>query len=266
MPLFWDHEDMIGRSYGPDILAEGDSWFSYWLPDEGNLLNALDRKLGSRDLGILSLAQTGDQARDMLSGSSREELIEYFRAYPRKIRTIMFSGGGNDITSTRLVEILKPDCSAATDARECFRPGQPDRRLDEIATAYRELILLRDRYCPNAQILAHCYDYAVPDGRGVLGSMGWLKPPMDFCKVRADMEIRRKIVATLIDGLALRLGSIATSASEFYFVDTRHTLSYPDQWRDELHPTADGHEDLADRFLPYLLRRLAPIVPVMAVA
>ncbi len=252
MPLYWNHEQMVADGLGPDILAEGDSWFSYWLPDAGNLLNAIDRRLNHPHLGILSLAQTGDQARDMLTGSSRDELIEYLRSYPEKIRTIMFSGGGNDVTSTRMIDLLRPDCSSARDAMECFRPGQPDRRLDEVAVAYRELVLLRDRFCPRAKILVHCYDYAVPDGRGVLGSMGWLKPPMDFCKVPADMALRRRLVAHLIDGMAARLGALATRQPGFHFIDTRHTLSHPDQWRDELHPTAAGHADLAERFLPYL--------------
>jgi hypothetical protein len=252
MPLFWDHAQMVDAGYGPDILAEGDSWFSYWLPDAGNLLNAVDRMLAHRDLGILTLAQTGDQARDMLTGSSREDLIEYFCAYRMKIRTVMFSGGGNDITSTRMIEILKPDCSAAANARDCFRVGQPERRLDEIAAAYRELVILRDRYCSRAQILVHCYDYAVPDGRGVLGSMGWLQPPMNFCKVPADMGLRKRIVALLIDGMAHRLGDLERAGAGFHFVDTRNTLAYPEQWRDELHPTAQGHAELARRFVPCL--------------
>jgi len=252
MPLFWDYEQMIAEGYGPDILAEGDSWFSYWLPKGGNMLNALDRKLTPRNLGILSLAATGDEARDMLSGASRLELIEYLSAFRLKIRAILFSGGGNDIASTRMIEVLKPDCSNVNHASDCFKDGEPGRRLDQIAAAYVELINLRDRYCPQAHIISHCYDYAVPDGRGVLGSMGWLKPPMDFCKVPDDMMLRQKLVKLLIDGLAERLAAVATTHKNFHFIDTRKTLSYPDGWVNELHPASSGHSDIADKFVPYV--------------
>lgn len=250
MPLFWDFEQMIAQGYGPDILAEGDSWFSYWLPSGGNMLDHLAGKLLPRDVGIMSLASTGDEARDMLAGSSRQELIEYLSAFRQKIRVILFSGGGNDIASTRMIEVLKADCQNATNATDCFRMGEPKGRLDQIGMAYAELILLRNRYCPRAHIMAHCYDYAVPDGRGVLGSLGWLKPPMDFCKVPGDMELRKRIVRTLIDGLADRLASLAATNQGFHFVDTRYTLEHPKDWVNELHPTSSGHSDVADRFVP----------------
>jgi hypothetical protein len=80
------------------ILAEGDSWFSYTVPlFGGGVIPRLEKKLG---VPILNLATAGDEVRFMLGVKERRLLAEQFRdggPAGKPWDVLLFSGGGNDI-------------------------------------------------------------------------------------------------------------------------------------------------------------------------
>jgi len=220
------------------VLAEGDSWFSYWIPGTGNLLDKID-SLWDGDKSIYSTAYPGDEVRSMLSGRSREVLIANLKGY-QSLRMILFSGGGNDVAADNLTSILRIDCSAATTVADCFRTGQPSARITEVVNAYQTLIELRDRYRPEAAIVTHTYSYAIPDGRGVLCAGPWLLPQLKDAQV--PESLRQPLIGVLIDKFATGLQTLANA--KFHVVDTRKVLG-PDDWANELHPNAEGFAKVA---------------------
>ncbi len=244
MTVYWD-ETMLDEQ--PEVLAEGDSWFSYWIPGNGNLVNCFDESLGGRRI-ILSLAYPGDEAIKMLEGTSRWALQQSLKDYSR-LKMILFSGGGNDIAAKNLLQLLQPDCRKAKRYEECFRDGQPEARLQQIEHAYRDLISLRDTYRPEAVIVSHNYDYAVL-GKKLLW-IAWLDPYMELAQV--PKKFREDIVARFIDGFAQML--MRLEGPGFEFVKTSGTLVRSD-WANELHPNRKGFKKLGKLFEPVLLKHL----------
>lgn len=247
MTVYWDESLLAPDGESPDILAEGDSWFSYWIPGNGNLIDRLDKALGGDEV-ILSLAQPGDEAIKMLQGTSRWELQESLKAYAG-LKVILFSGGGNDIAAKNLLPMLEPDCSGAAKTEDCFRDGQPDIRLAQIEHAYRDLITLRDVYRPNAVIVTHNYDYAVL-GKKLLW-MAWLDPYMQLAGV--PKKLRTGIVAAFIDGLGAMFTRL--QGPGFEYVKTSGTLK-PADWSNELHPNSKGFGKIAKLLVPVLEKYL----------
>lgn len=248
MAVYWEESVMMEDHRSPDVLAEGDSWFSYWIPGNGNLINRFDQDIWKDRYTLLCLAYPGDEAIKMVDGRSRRELEETLKAYST-IKLLLFSGGGNDIAARNLLKMLRPDCSGAKNYRTCFRDGQPGQRLAEIQGAYRELVAIRDRCRPGAVIVTHNYDYAVL-GRKLLW-MAWLEPYMQLARV--PKKFREDIVAVIIDGFEEMLSSL--QGPGFEFVKTSGTLRKTD-WANELHPNLNGFRKLARRFRKTLLKHL----------
>jgi hypothetical protein len=98
----------------------------------------------------------------------------------------------------------------------------------------------------------HNYDYAIPDGRTILGGGKWLKVPMDACKVPDDGNLarggfRREVVATLIDTFAFWQDDLAAKHGNVVFSRTAGTINDA-QWMDELHANWIGYRKLARAF------------------
>ena len=244
MTIYWDETQLDEE---PEVLVEGDSWFSYWIPGNGNLVDRFDETFDKSRV-ILSLAYPGDEAIKMLEGTSRWALEQSLKDYTG-LKMILFSGGGNDIAAKNLLPLLHPDCSDAESVQECFRPGQPGDRLRDIERAYRDLVTIRDLYRPDAVIVTHNYDYAVL-GRKLLW-IAWLDPYMKLAKV--PKKFRAGIVARFIDGFADMLTRL--QGPGFEFVKTSGTLTKSD-WANELHPNRKGFRKLGKVFQPVLLKYL----------
>jgi hypothetical protein len=247
--VYWDDSLLEQDHRSPDVLAEGDSWFSYWIPGNGNLIDRINRDIWKDRYTILCLASPGDEATRMVDGNSRWVLQETLKAYAT-IKVLLFSGGGNDIAAQNLLKLLRPDCGGAKSRRACFRDGQPGKRLAEIGRAYRELVTIRNACRPEAVIVTHNYDYAVL-GKKLLW-MAWLDPYMELAKVPG--KFRAGIVAEFIDGFADILAGLRGPG--FEFVKTSGTLKKAD-WANELHPNRNGFRKIARRFRKTLLEYLA---------
>jgi hypothetical protein len=224
----------------PDILCEGDSWFSYPLWPAGNLINETDG-IYSGGKTIFNTAENGDRVANIVRGKSRKRLIDNMRGYAT-IRVILFSAGGNDFIGN-LLNMLESDCSSKTTAAACFRAEEIKAEFARIGEGYRELIALRDRYRPGVPIVTHQYDYAIPSDKGVFWFGSWVKPRMDFARVPAHLHMG--ITRILIDRFIATLKALEND--KFIVVPTAGTLTAAD-WENEIHPSHGGIKKLVPKF------------------
>jgi hypothetical protein len=253
----------------PAVVAEGDSWFAYpsrnllGASSRSNIVNRLSR---AARLNLLQLASNGDEAVQMLSGSSKHRLIGILSRFPVDI--LLFSGGGNDIVGEHDFGYLLRNGTQirSDDPRDYLQKGRLERRLSMIEMVYRELVEYCDEYSrnPGIHVVTHCYDYAPPSPRGATfvgglvrpqGGRSWMHPALTGRHIpeRHHCAIARH----LIDGLAERLLRLQSERpGRFQVVDTRGTLE-AQHWANEIHPNYEGF----DRVAAAILSRLREIDP-----
>jgi hypothetical protein len=248
---YWDEREMLENNDRPEILAIGDSWF--WYPFN-NLLNPIFNIWGDRI--IFAIGENGAEITDYVGGRFQTQIAETLEAYKRTIKMVIVSGGGNDFAGLDDFDlILKDDCTKANTVKDCYEAGQPKALFDTIENAYRTLILRIRRVIPDAVIVTHNYDYAVPSGKGFIGMGNWLKKPMDLGKVKPALQT--PLVNDLIDQLGRRLAKIAKEIPSVHFVKSAGALSAGD-WVNELHPRPSGFEKVVKlRWAPVLTSILA---------
>ena len=97
---------------------------------------------------------------------------------------------------------------------------------------------------PNVIMLGHGYDYAIPRSAGP-----WIGNGMMFVGLDPTFQsdLCQAIVRIMIDAFTSGLAAFATTYSNYRYVNLRGTIG-KDEWRDELHPTADGAAKTAARF------------------
>src|SRR5262249_35008760 len=137
---------LFDGSAQPHILAEGDSWFAYprkWilLGKPSNIILQLVKLGGYR---IRSLAANGDEAVEMLAGNERERLVDTLAA--DFYDAVLFSGGGNDIVGKYNIDYLVDAKSTGASGAALIDLARFDRRLDEVRTAYLDLLDLIARF------------------------------------------------------------------------------------------------------------------------
>ncbi len=150
------------------VVAEGDSWFDYPVPVfGGGIIKRLQPKLG---VPILDLSDAGDEVRFMLGVEQRILLAQHLAAGcpAGGLGRASSSGGGNDIADNPMALWIRDWNPALPPAAHINQP-RSDRRLALVRAGYEDLIALRDRLSPGTHLVFHCYDFAIPDGRGVCG-------------------------------------------------------------------------------------------------
>ncbi|WP_207768017.1 SGNH/GDSL hydrolase family protein, partial [Methylobacterium frigidaeris] len=230
------------------LLAQGDSWFDY--PLTGNGLPLVDtdviaqlRRIGPMPPTILNLAHHGDAAVGMMSLEKQSRMIAALRDPANwidgKPDAILFSAGGNDIAGEQFCIFLD-----FNDGRNRgLNAARFDGALGMVEACYLALFAMRDRVSPGVPILAHCYDFPIPNGAHPPCAGPWLKPSLDFCNwsTAAGTAIVREALVAFRAMLA-RLASNA--AYNFHLIDTQGTLSAA-EWANELHPTPAGFAKIA---------------------
>jgi hypothetical protein len=255
--FYWDKRAMEEDGvFQPTILALGDSWFWYPMPG-GSLLNYLGAMLKPFGHTIYARGMNGAEAFDLVDGKYAKAVQTALRFYGKTpdgpgVQAVMVSGGGNDFAGfDDLRPLLLADCSRQTTAAGCF--GGLDAFLDDVELHYRKLVgLVQATTRPGCRIIMHCYDYALPSGKGLFGNT-WLKLALEDGKV--PPALRDACIRFLIDSFHDRLTEIAsTDPDNLFVVDSRGTLA-PDEWANELHPTAAGFEKIVrERWKPVLVR------------
>ena len=213
------------------LVAEGDSWFDYPFND---VLSMLEEEHG---FDIESVSHKGDTVEDMAYSGEQfadfSKLLEKLLKQGRVPDAILLSGGGNDIAGDEFATLLNHAASGLPPLNDDVVRGVIDVRvrnayafliggLTEIARRYL------DRPIP---ILLHGYDYAIPDGRGVLGGFSffpgpWLRPGFHR-KGHGDLATNQMTVAKLIDRVndMLRQLSNAHEFAHVRYVNLRNTLA-----------------------------------------
>ncbi len=240
------------------LIAEGDSWFDYPLWDVLRILE--DQFL----FDVESVAHKGDCVEDM--AHSKGQFEEFARRLEKLLRngkvprSILLSGGGNDIAGDEFAILLNHAASGLPALNEDIVRGVIDVRL---RAAYASMIsaittITKSYLNQPIPIITHGYDYPVPDGRGFLGGWGilpgpWLKPGFEK-KGYGKMQENRELMIELIN----RFNEMLIGVSEIpkfahvHYLDLRGTLStdntYKRDWGNELHPTARGFELVTAKF------------------
>ena len=241
------------------LVAEGDSWFDY--PFHDVLKDLQDRHAYE----VESVAHLGDPIEAMAYGGGQlEELARRLEKVVRHGTTphaILLSGGGNDVAGKEFGMLLDHANSPTAGLNAAIADGVIGQR---IRTAYVTILTTVSDLCERisgerVRILVHGYDYAIPDGRGFLGGWGplpgpWLEPGFRE-KGFGALERRIPIVRDLIDRFNAMLATLPQVAGleHVRHVDLRGTLSgdlrnYTDWWANELHPSPQGFQKVADRF------------------
>jgi len=242
--IFWNERiRLIDSGEQADVLAIGDSWFHY---PANNLITPLHAALEQPTIYVVG--ENGARADELCRGAWLTHFRTILNDYPG-IRLVCISAGGNDFAGLGDLDdkVLQPDNTGAANVDACYRPGEPAGVFAAVEAAYRLLIATVAALRPNATVLVHQYDYAIPDGRTLPGLRSWLKLPMDNCRVPLPgaplAGIRRDIVRGLIDQFTLCLDNLVTSAAPgqpaVELVWSAGTLA-DSAWANELHPKPAG--------------------------
>jgi hypothetical protein len=249
MSFYWDEDKMRNAGHlAPSILAIGDSWFWYPFPG-GNLINNLGPMVGRKSHVILAKGNNGADVSDYTVGKYKGIVREALRKYGKSLSAVLISGGGNDFAGLHdLRPLLKNDCSGESNAKDCFKTGAGglNEFMASIDNHYRNLIgQIYTRTPANCHIIMHTYDYAIPDGKGVFGSKGWLRPALVEAQVPAALH--QACMDHVLDSFAKTLTSITKSdPTHFHVVDSRGVLKASD-WANELHPKGSGFAKIAEK-------------------
>ena len=250
MPLFFTPNALSNAGFvAAEVICFGDSWFAH---PRANLTPTIDNIHALQP--ILVLAEAGLEASDMVAPNQRylQMFTEALRGNAL-LRRVYLSAGGNDFAGwDDFAKILLEDCSGCATPASCFDAIKLRTLFDQIFGDLGQLIALVNQHAPNSEILLHNYDYAIPNGRVLLGSGKWLKVPMDARQVPDDGNLartgfRREVVASLIDTFGYWQQDLAAKYSNTFFRRTAGTIS-DSQWVDELHANSGGYKKLAQVF------------------
>jgi hypothetical protein len=257
----------VARGRAGLIVAEGDSWFDYPFWD---VLEELEDDFG---YSVESVAHRGDSAEEMVYGPAQLDALhrrlKNLAAERREPKAILISAGGNDIAGDQFGVLLNHKRSGLPALNPSIVSGLIDERLryTMVALATAVTALAVDAFGSTVPILAHGYDYPVPDGRGYVGGW-WVLPGPWFepgfrQKGYQDLDERCALMEVVVDRYndALRVIAGGPGLRHFVHVDLRGTLSnalrngaYRKWWGNELHPTERGFARVAERFHDALKR------------
>lgn len=230
----------------PLILCFGDSWVQYPFHRDGNLANRFLDFGKFQAMDIVALGENGMEIGEP-GKSNLHTLTTFLKFESKMVDMIIVSGGGNDFAGADdLLPLLK--VGNANDVSSWFKPQETAALFARVTRGFERVIQLRDIFCPQVPIVSHCYDYAPPTGRGLLGFSPWIRPAMD--QVGMPRPMQTEAVRYIIDHLAAIQLTLADKPG-YHFVDTRNCLE-EDDWDNELHPTRAGFNKIAARFFPVI--------------
>jgi lysophospholipase L1-like esterase len=248
------------------VVAEGDSWFDYkpsYIEGFGakDLLGHLQ---SSGRINVHRVSEAGDTMENMVYGTGttgdgpnlrpekKRPIDETLKAIRDKNPdAFFFSGGGNDLAGVELASYLNH--------KDWGSPAIRQQTLDHVFGVYFEkaladLIAQVRAAKPGIPIFFHGYDYAVPDGRGVINLFGWtfkgpwLKPAL-VQKRHLSPEEGHAVMVQVLDRFNSSLKNVAAAHAGVHYINLLGTLrsaaDYKRDWANELHPTSDGFRKLA---------------------
>jgi hypothetical protein len=234
-----------------NIFAEGDSWFDY--PLYTDTIGWLQAN-GTPYPKILNLAHYGDAATEMLGVSRRKRIIDNLTDPDNgNFDALLFSAGGNDIAGDQFCLWILQNANGGDPQTAVDRQRLADI-IGVIHAAYADLIEIRNSINPACTIFLHSYDFAQPNGIGVCGLGPWLKPSLDLRKWTQFPQavLIVKLVLLAFDEMLVQ---IEQQYKNVIYVRTQSTLSPNTDWANELHPTEQGFNKIANVFLKAMRAR-----------
>ncbi len=252
------------------MLAQGDSWFNYWIGKD--VLYWLNHDYGH---DIRNIAVAGSTLNDIVYGPVPTDLLDFRQvdAPSRRVElmdliisekpdVLLLSGGGNDVAGDEFFSFL----NNAKSGLASVNSGVLNNVISPtFMKAYDDLIqtaLTAAEYANKPiRIFTHGYDYPYPDGRGVIWIRGAIGPWFDATfnaknyprETWEDLLARRQIIVQFMDALNSMLQNLAAKyPGQVFHIDARNTLKetahYRDEWANELHPTDKGFQKIARVF------------------
>jgi lysophospholipase L1-like esterase len=254
------------------VLAEGDSWFSMAdLPVtlvSTNQLNALrfkDRAL------VINCAEPGDEIKkDIVDWSASRTFRRLLKdGIGAGTDLILLSGGGNDLASAG-PDLIKPfdTVGAGRQPQDYVDALKLELFLEQyVKASFRQIVQWRDAAGSASRgvpIVTHTYDIATPRNAPAavgLGTQGpWLMPT--FVAKGYPADLWEPLAAHLVQALGEAIVQLQDDEAlpEFHVVRTQGTLApapvtqagRTDDWLNEIHPTAHGYQQLAQKWQPVL--------------
>jgi hypothetical protein len=243
---------LFGKKKGAVLVGEGDSWFDY--PPGYDVMDQLE-DFGYR---VHSVANAGATVEQMAYGPDNDQPVaDFFKRDPsqlaetlRHIRderpaAVLFSGGGNDIAGDELLPLLNHKNAGGDPLRMEMVNGLFNITIKQGYRTFLGMVQSEaKRQKRTIPVVGHGYDYAIPDGRGVINILGfhflgpWLAPSLN--KKGYNEAEGLPIVRRLIDAHNNMLKALPAEFPFFHPVDLRGTLTKKSEWANELHPTNDG--------------------------
>lgn len=219
------------------MVAEGDSWFR--LPHvvcPPTLADVL-----AEDYPITNLAHWGDELSTMYN-RGKGQYVPALKA--GQIKTLLFSGGGNDILGSTFelcLNIFSVDHADPADAAYYPTPFFY-QKLADVQRIYEGILDQIARFSPQTLLVVHGYDYAIPRGNG---SFLGIHMQNRGLYPTYQPDLCRAIIRVMINLFNERLAYLAHHHPSFHHVDLRGTVEEDDWFDGEIHPNADAARRLA---------------------
>jgi len=224
------------------IVSEGDSWFQYPHPKVLDIIDHL-----SNHYAIFSAGSAGDELLNYFDEQ------EYFFAVEKEKPTyFLISGGGNDILGAEFEGYLRDDLHddlklEREEDLENFMNAAFFEKLEKVLTTYTKIFDSIFEKFPEMHILVHGYDYIIPLEST---TKGWLGRYM-IAKNMTSQYNRRRLIKHLLIAFNNKLSALAANYPNVHYIDVRDSVS-DTQWYDEIHPTSEGFELVANAFMEKL--------------
>lgn len=236
------------------IVAEGDSWFDY--PLKKDIIDYLSQK----GFAIKKFSKAGDTLENMIFGTAYKKkghivqhlgpvsLQNTLQAIKElKPKFVLFSGGGNDIVGSEILNYLNHKHSKPTSLinKTIFKA-----KLERIKIALEFFIQSVHKTNKSSQILMDGYDYAKVNGKGysfifknIKGP--WILPSMGM-KAITKKKDQQEIIKFFVDEFNKLLESLDNKYPYFHHIDLRGKFPNDKEWDNEIHLKNSGFKEVAN--------------------
>jgi lysophospholipase L1-like esterase len=232
--------------------------------------NIIDRIDDTGRFALKRLEFSGDTMDHMVGSGDKWAGLASLKAVVEheRPRFVLFSGGGNDIVGDEIKGAIR-EYDPTKNAEWHLQTRRWTELTGAVQKAYGALI---EGIGPLAPIFAHGYDYIIPSNRpvrydGVSVAGPWVWKEMNKNKdenKNMPNEMQGEVAGAMIDwfnGMLSELEQKYLEQGYFGHLDVRGTLA-PNQWQNEIHPTAKGFEVLTRAVLTRLDAKLPAILPL----
>lgn len=243
------------------ILAEGDSWFVSGKDIVRNLEKVKNQN-GDKRFKVKKLAREGDEAIDMMSGSSKHKLAKLLEK--NKYDALLFSGGIRDILRKEDFSLFIKPYKDTENIVDLVNTKTLDRRLDMICRAYSDLVDFTIEYPSDEtnkiKVITHTYDLSQEDTSEEIWcgdyKNTWLYDIFTQKKgfPENNFTIQKEIVHLFITKLRKALLDLALLIDNgdkrgLFFVADTHNILQQGDWAEELLPNNKGLKKLTEKII-----------------